>query len=325
MSDSYQHSEYVSRINRVIDYIENNLDQDLSLAVLAKVANFSPFYFHRIFRAMVDEPLNQFIQRVKVEKSAIQLITNPGKSITEIALDYGYSSSASFARIFKDRFQMSASEYRKNHQDKNSKIGQIDSKNQQTLSNIRQDKYEVFGHFESVTNQFKWRIKMTGFKDIHVEVKEMPAFNVAYVRHIGPYAADEDLFRSLYERLMKWAMPRDLFKPDKTTFMSVYHDDPKITDENKLRVSACLTVPEGTETDGEVGHMVVPGGKFAVATCEINVDEYEQAWDALMGGWMPNSGYQPDDRLCYEIARNNPDEHPKKMHVVDICVPVKPL
>ncbi len=325
MSSSNQRNEYVSRINKVIDYIENNLDQDLSLAVLAKVANFSPFYFHRIFRAMVDEPLNQFIQRVKIEKTAIQLIANPGKSITEIALDYGYSSSASFARIFKDRFQMSASQYRKSHEEKNSKIGPAESKNQKMLSNIPQDKYEVCRHFESITNQFKWSVKMTGFKDIPVEVKEMPEFNVAYVRHIGAYAADGDLFRSLFERLMKWAMPRDLFKTSETTFLSVYHDDPKITDENKLRVSACLTVPEGTETDGEVGHMVVPGGKYAVASCEINVDEYQQAWDALMGGWMPDSGYQPDDRLCYEIARNNPDQHPKKKHLVDICVPVKPL
>ena len=45
----------------------------------------------------------------------------------------------------------------------------------------------------------------------------------------------------------------------------------------------------------------------------------------VFGGWLPESGYQPDDRLCYEIYQNDPKEHPEGIHIVDICVPVKPL
>ncbi len=92
-----------------------------------------------------------------------------------------------------------------------------------------------------------------------------------------------------------------------------------------MRVSACMTIPKNTEVEGEVGKMVVPGGKFAIARCEIQVDEYEQAWDTVMGSWMPSSGYQPDDRFCYEMNQNDPDKHPQNLHIVDICVPVKPL
>ncbi len=73
----YLREEYVSRINRVIDFIEKNIDRDLSLEALAKLAYFSRFHFHRIFRAMVGETLNQFIQRVRIEKAAAQLIGNP--------------------------------------------------------------------------------------------------------------------------------------------------------------------------------------------------------------------------------------------------------
>jgi len=58
---------------------------------------------------------------------------------------------------------------------------------------------------------------------------------------------------------------------------------------------------------------------------EIAGDEFEDAWNMLMGGWLPESGYQPDDRLCYELCLNNPREHPGNKHIVDICVPVKPL
>ena len=106
----YLRNEYISRINRVIDYIEKNIDKDLSLEKLAKVANFSRFHFHRIFRVMTGETLNQFIQRIRVEKAASQLISNPKKSITEIAFDCGFSGSAPFARSFKEYLNMSASQ-----------------------------------------------------------------------------------------------------------------------------------------------------------------------------------------------------------------------
>ena len=75
----YLREVYISRINRVIDYIESNIASDLSLEELADVAHFSSFHFHRIFRAMVDEPLNVFIQRVRIEKAAAKLIANPRK------------------------------------------------------------------------------------------------------------------------------------------------------------------------------------------------------------------------------------------------------
>ena len=75
----YQRDEYIFRVNRVIDYIETNIDKDLSLEDLARIANFSQFHFHRIFRAIVGETLNRFIQRMRVEKAATQLMANPKK------------------------------------------------------------------------------------------------------------------------------------------------------------------------------------------------------------------------------------------------------
>ena len=124
---------------------------------------------------------------------------------------------------------------------------------------------------------------------------------------------------------MKWAGPRGLLRFPETQLLTVYHDDPKITDENKLRTSACITVPQDTPVDGEVGKMAIPGGTFAVASFEIAGDEFEDAWNTLMGGWMPESGYQPDDRLCYELCHNDPKQHPENKHIVDIWVPVRPL
>jgi AraC-like DNA-binding protein len=89
MQPCLQEQEYISRINRVIDYIQNNLHKSLSLNELARVACFSIFHFHRIFSAIIGETLNDFIQRLRVEKAASLLLSNPKKSITEIAFDCG--------------------------------------------------------------------------------------------------------------------------------------------------------------------------------------------------------------------------------------------
>lgn len=327
-----QRQEYIARINRVIDYIDNNLAQELVLDQLAQVANFSRFHFHRIFRAMVGETLNQFIQRVRLEKAASQLTTQPEKSITEIALDCGFSGSATFARAFKDKFQMSASEWKTGGKERNSKNRKTESNNRQTPSKERKASNNSIGYYQDITsykfdpitkNQI-WSLKMSQTEQIKVEVKDIPTFHVAYVRHIGPYKGDGNLFGGLFEKLGRWAGPRGLMGPD-TQFMTFYHDDPNITEEEKLRISVSLSVPEDTEVDGEIGKMEIPGGKYAVTRFELDESEYEAAWTAVMGGWLPESGYQPDDRLSYEVCHNSPSEHPEGKHIVDICVPVKPL
>ena len=130
-----QRAEYTARINRVIDHIDRNLQHELTLAELAGVANFSRFHFHRIFSAMVGEPLNQFIQRIRIEKAASQLGEHPDKPITSIALDCGFSSSAAFARAFKHRFEMSASDWRERAIARKSKNGKTIGNEHQLLGN----------------------------------------------------------------------------------------------------------------------------------------------------------------------------------------------
>ena len=326
IGQSRQREEYISRINRVIDYIEKNLDVGLSLDNLAKVANFSRFHFHRIFRAMVGETLNEFVQRVRLEKAASQLIINPGKSITEIAFDCGFSGSAAFARAFKEAFKMSASQWRAQGMLQDSNMGKTDSKNGQSTGNIGKESDASSYYIDTATNNITWRIKMKDKSQIQVKVEEMPEIPVAYVRHIGPYKGDSALFQSLFEKLMRWAGPRGLLRFPETKVMAVYHDDPNITDEQKLRTSACISVPGDTPVEGEIGKMTIAAGKYAMARFEIaDSSEYEGAWNAVYGVWLPDSGYQPADGPCYELYLNDPKEHPEHKHIVDICIPVKPL
>ena len=332
-NQSNQRAEYTARINKVLDHIDRHLHQELSLDELARVANFSRYHFHRIFSAMVGEPLNQFIQRIRLEKAATQLSEHHGKPITNIALDCGFSSSAAFARAFKQRFEMSASEWRDQALAKKSKNGKMIGNEHQLLGNqwkslTSRSEYsrgDWLMEMDPATRTLKWSKKMTEMKDVTVEVKTFPEMPVAYVRHIGPYAGDTALFQNLFGKLMRWAGPRGLMSDPETKVLTVYHDDPNVTDEDKLRTSACITIPAEMRVDGEIGKMTLDPGDYAVGHFEINEDEYGEAWNHLMGGWLPQSGYQPDDRTCFEINLNDPGKHPENKHIVDICIPVKPL
>jgi len=325
LNKKYLRAEYTSRINRVIDYIEQNIDEELKLETLAKIANFSQFHFHRIFGAMMGETLNHFIQRIRIEKAAMQLINNPQKSITEIAFDCGFSSSATFARAFKDAFFVSASEWRRFWNQEESKNGKTNRNNHQLQSKFGKEfKPSSYYISSDITTQNR-RINMFNKDQVQIKVEQIPEMHVAYVRHIGPYKGDAELFERLNQKLMKWAVPRGLLQFPETKVLNVYHDDPEITEENKLRTSVCITVPKDTVVDGEIGKMTIAGGKFAVARFELATDEFQQAWNIVFGDWLPESGYQPDDRLSFEVCHNDPREHPEHKCIVDICVPVKPL
>jgi len=295
--------EYVGRVNRVIDHIRANLTGDLCLETLAQIANFSPYHFHRVFKSIAGETLNDYIRRFRVQRAASQLIHNPTLTITEVAVGCGYSSPSAFAREFRRHFGVSASQFR--------------SGGHGSLVRFRKELEERGAEF---TNPSEIRSMWTDMV-FRVEVRELPGLHVAYVRHVGRYNEIGKAFR----RLMRWAGPRRLLRFPETKILAIYHDNPDVTPVDKLRADACITVPEGTKTKRDIGTMNVPGGLFAVAYVEIDPTQYGEAWDRLIGEWMPQSGYQPDERMCYELYLNNPDKHPEHKHIVEICEPIRAL
>jgi len=159
-------------------------------------------------------------------------------------------------------------------------------------------------------------------------VNALEKMTVAYVRHIGPYAGDEKLFERLFEKLYAWAVPRGLTdpgKPEDTVSIVIYHDDPCITEPEKLRISVGIVVPPDTETSGEVGKLDIPAGKYAMGRFILSGQEYGEAWQYMCGVWMPGSGYQPDEGYTFEMYRENKDAQGAGKCDVSICIPVKPL
>ncbi|MHB1132333.1 MAG: AraC family transcriptional regulator [Chloroflexota bacterium] len=320
-------AEYVARLNRVLDYVEVNLDRDLSLAELASVASFSPFHFHRLFAALVGETLNQFVGRLRLEKAAARLLLDKRRPITAVALDCGFASSATFARAFKQAYGMSATRWRAGGYTQF--LAARLSKNGKVARKPGKDVASSAGYASGIRDGAepsplqRGRKQVLAEKDVQTAVAELPEMHVAYVRHIGPYKGDAQLFERLWGQLMRWAGPRGLIGPQ-SKMLCIYHDSPEITEPEKLRLSVCLTVPPQTQVEGEIGKMALPGGKYLQARFELADDQYQAAWDYVYGHWLPDSGYQPDERPSFEMYPQEPAA-PEGKRVVVLCVPVKPL
>lgn len=158
---------------------------------------------------------------------------------------------------------------------------------------------------------------------MNVEIQELPLINVAYVRHIGKFKGDDSVFAKAFETLCGWAGPKGLIN-NQTLFLAVYYDDPQVTAEDKMRVDICLSVPEGTETPEGIGQLSLPAGKYAIARIEAkNTADFEAGWNELYRQWLPQSGYEFNNRPCLEIYRNDPKKDQSGKYITDICVPLK--
>lgn len=312
-SSELSRQEYTARINRVMDYIGNNLGNTIDLSAMAGIASFSPYHFHRIFTFIVGETPADFVLRIRLEKAA-QLIRDDMKaSVGDIAFRCGFVNISSFSRAFKGYFGVTTREFREQDKAIYVKDGIRYGKNCKPVSKIGKHSQLVNDQFCSV--DFKQLIIM----DTKIEIKQMPELHLIYCRHMGAF----NKIGQAYEKLYRWAGPRGLVTPASKT-VTVYHDDPAITSIDKVRQDASLIVEGDVKVEGEIGKSTIPGGRYAVGHFEITETEFEQAWNTMCS-WLTESGYQPGDGPTYEYYHNDYNEHPAHKFVVDICLPVKPL
>lgn len=308
--------EYRARINRVMDYIDANLDKPTDLSALAAIAHFSPYHFHRIFTFITGETPADFCLRVRLENAAGLLKRGEGMPIADIACKCGFSDTSTFSRAFRKHFGMTASRYRQTENLIFVKDSIRFSKNSQQPG--RNCKADPDGDNDLCNVELNNLI----FMDANIEIRQMPEMKVIYVRHTGQFNKIKDA----YGKLFRWAGPRGLLG-QRTRTITVYHDDPAITSIDKVRQSACITVEGDVKVEGEIGKMTIPAGKYAVGHFDFRGEEgFEKAWNTMCN-WFTESGYEPGEGNSYELYLGDPnEENDKTPHfVLDICLPVKPL
>jgi AraC family transcriptional regulator len=299
-------AEYNRRLHAVVEYIDRHLDQKLDLAALAGVAHFSPFHFHRLFRALMGEALGDYLRRRRLEIAATRLHAQHRVSVLDIALGVGFGSAEAFTRAFRARFGCSPTQWR------NSKRGQVGSKRGQIGSKSGQ-----------AGDRRNRKDGGSSTKELTMNVKliDREPVSVAYLRHTGTYGPAIGLFWMM--TVLPWMQTNHLLGRER---FGVSLDDPGVTKPAQCRYDACIASPEGEILSGDPGRKVIPGGKYASLAFEGTGAQIGAAWDAMLRDWLPGSGLQLDARPFFEHYPVDGRYDPKTgVFTCNICVPVAPL
>ncbi|MFD0670028.1 GyrI-like domain-containing protein [Cohnella sp. GCM10027633] len=295
-------SEYRHAVNRVIDYIEANLTNPLTLEEVSGVSAFSPYHFHRVFKAVIGENVHAYIRRIRIEKAIKLLLFHPDRGISDIAFDCGLRSSAHFCRAFREHTGWSASEHRERY-----RLG-------------------------AVARQFKSRLTpertaelASKLEKLPIEIRNMSPMHAAYARYWGTIneGKSNPAISDSYERLFSWLEAREALASGSFA-VGLVHDDPYITPPGRHRYDACVTTEHPITPAGEVDVRTIPGGKYAVVKLAEKPDFIIDLLHMVCIEWLPRSPYIWDvSRPALEIYYRNPVHHPEGLWEIEYCIPVK--
>lgn len=270
-------------INQSIDYIMRHLDEDLSLDAISAHFFISKYHFSRIFKEETGESIYSFIKRCKVDQSAVDMKLNPAKSITDIGLDYGYSSS-NYSSVFRKRHHTSPSVFRQSIP---------------TISMPIPFSPERVVHFRTAEEYAT-----------QIELQYLDDFYVIYERFIGNYV---DLEKNWYQFLDKHKMLMN----DKTILVERFFHDPAVTSSSQCICDICMTARQNC---GMTNVMRIKGGRWIVYHFSGEIKNIFETLQGIFSVWMPQSGYQMTRRYGLNIYRHiDRDSHNV---VMDLCIPV---
>ena len=109
------HQKRRKNIHMALEYIENNLDKEISIRKLAKLCNYNEHYFSTYFKECMGMSPSKYINQLKLDKARF-MIVGSDKSITQIAEELGFNSIHYFSRVFKSETGILPADYRKTHQ-----------------------------------------------------------------------------------------------------------------------------------------------------------------------------------------------------------------
>jgi AraC family transcriptional regulator len=273
---------YAECINRVLMHIAEDIDLRHNLDDLASVACFSPFHFHRIYRAITGETVDETVRRLRLHRAAFEL-NSTTLPIKRIAMRAGYGSVAAFNRAFKIDYGHPPASYRR-----------------------------LRGDLSVAHKSMRMELPM-----YDIEVGATPRLRLAGLEHQGDY----NTIGTTFERVSAMAAAKGLFNAG-TRMLGVYYDSPDAVPAAQLRSFAGFTVSEDYKPDNGMRIEVIEVGAVASLIHKGPYAELSKAYDHLFSDWLPTSGREPADRPPFEEYLNNPRECPPSEWLTKVSIPL---
>ena len=277
------YNDYVQRINKVVAYINNHLDETLELKTLANEAALSDFHFHRIFKALKGEAIGGYITRLRLEATA-RLLRYTALTIEEIAFNIGYETPASLSKAFKKQYGISPTESRTN-----------------------KDTYIMK---KEIINP---DLALKAPKIVTLEPK-----NLIYVALTGAYGSLD--YGKAYEQLWAVIKTQKLFTKGIES-ICISYDDPKITEGSLQRSDVCLAIHKPASPQDEVSCKTLAGGKYAVFFYQGSYENLSQVYDTAVR-WVIDHEYTLREEPFFEKYLNDARRTPKEKLKTEIYIPI---
>jgi AraC family transcriptional regulator len=283
-------NSYHERIDRVVGYLSEQVQNSPSLTALAEVAAISPFHFHRVYRAVTGETPSMTLRRLKLTKACV-LLRDTSKSITEIAFDAGYESSQSFAKAFRAAIGSSPSEIRSAPKALEEVIGDLS----QPRENSNAD-----------------------FSNIEIKISSIDPITVVAARHHGPHKGLFQSYGELFAHAQKLGWVEN--------FQGIYGipiDDRREMDADVCRFDCCFDFGPTTRATAPYRDEVLGGGLYAVMRHVGHYDELEEKYDYLYDAWLDKSAYQLREAPIFNHYLQDPESVPPEEWETDIYLPIQ--
>lgn len=282
-------SEYAIRFNRVFDFIDQHLDEALSVEQLSQVANFSKFHFHRQFSEYAGISVFKYLQLLRLKRASYRLAFAKQEKITDIALDAGFENPESFSRAFKNTFGQTPSAFRAN-----------------PAWQPWNERYQ-FPNRERTSN-------------MDVKIVEFPTTRIAVLEHRGPPTLVNDSVGVFID----WRKSSGLSPVHSSQTFGIVYDNPDTVEPENFRFdiggSVSADIPENPQ---RVINKTIPGGRCAVVRHRGSHQAIGACAYYLYRDWLPESGEELRDFPLYFHYLNLITDTPEHELLTDVYLPLK--
>lgn len=296
--------DWLTKMNSALDYIEENLTDEIDLNVVCRKACCSSYNFQRMFSFITDITLAEYIRRRRLTVAALEL-QNSNPKILDLALKYGYDSAASFARAFSALHGITPSQARQ--------------------PGVRLKAYP----------KISFQISIKGEKEMNYRIETKEAFDVFGIEIIASLTGEEGYIRPSelwqqcfqngeYDRLMEnaGALP-DFVSKNLCKIHGV--ENYRNTGEDTFPYMLCAFTSTSAKTEG-YKKIHIPSQTYAI----FSSDYFR--WDEEFSGvlstlqkrfyseWLPTANYERVDAANFEIYGGN-----EEFGYIELWYPVRKL
>lgn len=288
--------EYKARIDRVVDFIIKTLHNNISLQMLGRVANYSPFHLQKIFKQITGETPKQYIIKLRLETALHLLIVHQHKSISEIATDSGFSSTSIFSRAVKNYFGVSPE-----------KIHSLSPKTQVHILK----KIKLLPLLKSKT------VRNTSKNNVDIQVIKTESIKGIYL--FSPFH-DQQKIQQSFKDIVKLAKANDLYSVSSKPF-GILNLHQGHTYKVFLALNEVKQLPKQPYNITEIKK-----GKYASFMVCGGKPETIKAVHYFFHNWLPDSGYRvADEVVCFESFSSDPAAMDYERIEREIRIPIQPV